>query len=333
MKRCLLLFLAAALLLSGCGSSRAADSRQYTVTYLNFFDTVTTIVATDDSEEAFLEKAGKIYSDLLFYHRLFNIYKTYEGLNNLKTINDQAGLEPVKVDPAIIQLLLFCREAYHLTGGKVNAAMGSVLQLWHEARQDGVLPDQAALDEAALHTDFSAIEIDENACTVFISDPATSLDVGAIAKGWAAQQVAQAAPEGMIISVGGNVCVTGAKDSDGTPWVIGVQDPDHPDQYVQKISMTQGAAVTSGDYQRVYTVEGKTYHHIIDPTTNMPAEYWRSVTVVCSDSGLADVLSTALFLLPLSEGMALAEAQGVQAFWLDASGNSYMTTGFQALIP
>lgn len=329
MKRFCGLFLILALLLSGC---QWQTSTPYTVTYLNLFDTVTTILGNGESEAEFLEDAGKIYTDLLFYHRLFDIYENYEGLNNLKTINDQAGIAPVTVDPALIQLLLFCRDAYEMTDGKVNAAMGSVLRLWHEARETGILPSQAALEEAALHIDFTDVHIDEAASTVFLSDPATSLDVGAIAKGWATQQVAQAAPAGMLISVGGNVCATGPKDDAGTPWSIGIQDPDKSTAYVKKLAITQGAVVTSGDYQRVFTVDGKDYHHIIDPSTVMPSAFWRSVTVVCADSGLADVLSTALFLLPLEDGMALAAQWDAQALWLDAAGNIHMTPGFEALI-
>ena len=85
--------------------------------------------------------------------------------------------------------------------------------------------------------------------------------------------------------------------------------------------------VTSGDYQRTYTVDGKQYHHIIDPTTGMPSTYWRSVTVVCADSALADALSTALFVLPLEEGKALAEECGAEVLWLDADGIVYTTEG------
>ena len=90
--------------------------------------------------------------------------------------------------------------------------------------------------------------------------------------------------------------------------------------------------VTSGDYQRVYTVNGKQYHHIIEPTTCMPGQYWRSVTVVCADSGLADALSTALFLLPLEQGQALAQQCGAEVLWVNAAGEETMTPGFRDVI-
>ena len=218
---------------------------------------------------------------------------------------------------------------------KVNAAMGSVLTLWHEARQAGLqdpenakLPDKNAMTQAAEHISFDSVIIDQAASTVYINDPQASLDVGAIAKGWACQRVAEAAPEGLLISVGGNVCATGPKYSDGTPWVVGIQDP-LKGGYRKTLCITGGAVVTSGDYQRTYTVEGKAYHHIIDPATQMPASHWCSVTVICADSGLADALSTALFLLPLEEGQALAEACDAQALWIGPSGEEHMTPGFQ----
>ena len=331
MKKCCILLLILCFLLGGCAP---AAQKQYNAVYLDLFDTVTTIIGSGDSEEQFRQEAQKIYEQFLVYHRLFDIYNDYEGINNLKTVNDQAGIAPVKVDSAIIELLLDCKAYYELTDGKVNAAMGSVLKLWHEARSYGIenpddakLPDADALAQAAEHISFKSIVIDEKASTVYISDPEASLDVGAIAKGWAVRRVAENAPKGMLISVGGNVCATGAK-ADGSAWVVGVQNPDGG-EYLRKISITDGAVVTSGDYQRTYTVDGKQYHHIIDPATGMPSTYWRSVTVVCADSALADALSTALFVLPLEEGKALAEECGAEVLWLDAQGEQYSTDDFQ----
>ena len=90
--------------------------------------------------------------------------------------------------------------------------------------------------------------------------------------------------------------------------------------------------VTSGDYQRAYMVDGKLYHHIIDPETLHPSTYWRSVTISCADSGLADALSTALFVLPQEEGQALLDTVGAEAMWVAADGSIYYSTGFQELI-
>ena len=214
-----------------------------------------------------------------------------------------------------------------------------MLYLWHEAREDGLndianayLPDGDALAEAARHTSWDSVVIDEMNNTVTITDPGLRLDVGAVAKGWSVQRAAETAPEGLLISVGGNVCATGPKDKTGTPWVVGVQDPDGGDNYLHTLDLTKGSMVTSGDYQRAYLVDGEIYHHIIDPDTLYPGRLWRAVTVVCPDSGLADALSTALFLLPMEEGQKLLDQCESYAMWVDAEGNLYYSTGFQDLI-
>lgn len=336
MKRMLILFAALSIVLTGCAAKK--EQKQYTATFLELFDTVTTVIGFAGSEEEFSKKAQDVRDKLYEYHVLFDIYDEYESVNNLKTVNKNAGVAPVKVDKKIIDLVLDLKKYYDMTSGRVNAAMGSVLSLWHEARNDGIdnpmnayLPDENALREAKKHTDFACVIVDTEASTVFLSDPGMSLDVGAAAKGWAAEKVAQTLPEGLLISVGGNVVATGPKNREGAQWVIGIQDPDS-DNYLHTIYLSKGSVVTSGDYQRGYVVENQYYHHIIDPDTLYPGAYWRAVTVVCPDSGLADALSTALFLMPLDQGQALLNQCSAEAVWIDLDGNLHYSPGFQKLI-
>lgn len=335
MRRLVAAALCCLLLLSGC--TKEPTKKQYTATFLDVFDTVTTITGLAESEEAFQVSVDAIHEDLLRYHQLFDIYNDYEGLHNLKTINDAAGQEVVAVDEAILDLLEDCKDYYDLTGGMVNVAMGSVLSLWHEARekanndpQNAALPEESALQAAAFHTDIEKIQIDRENSTVYLADSEMLLDVGAVAKGWATQRVAENAPTGLLLSVGGNVCATGPKDQD-TPWVVGINDPDGG-EYLHTLYIESGSVVTSGDYQRYFVVDGKRYHHIIHPQTLQPGGEFRSVTVVGPDSGLADALSTALFLLPYADGKALAEKAGAQAMWVTAEGEKLYTDGFSQLI-
>ena len=324
-------------LLTGCAASHAEpEQKQYTASFLDVFDTITTVVGKADSEEAFRVTSQGIHEALMEYHRLFDIYHDYEGVSNLKTANDHAGIAPVEVDGRIIALLKDCKSYHELTSGMVNPAMGSVLQLWHVARNDGIndpanayLPKEERLKQASQYMDFDAVILDEAASTVYISDENVRLDVGAVAKGWATQRVAEKAPAGLLISVGGNVCATGPKDESGTPWVVGIQNPDGGDQYLHTLYLTRGSLVTSGDYQRAYVVDGELYHHIIDPSTLYPSTLWRSVTILCDDSGLADALSTALFLLPLEEGQALLDKTGAEAMWVDREGKNFYSPGFR----
>ena len=232
--RRLLPLLLSVLLLAGCASPAAPKeegAKRYEATFLTLFDTVTTVVGYAESEEDFQATAQSLHDALLEYHQLYDIYSDYDGVVNLKAVNDAAGGAPVVVDRKIIDLLLFCRDLCEGTGGQVNAALGGVLALWHDAREAGIsdpasaaLPDAAALAEAARHADFSSVIIDEAASTVQITDPALRLDVGAIAKGYAVEQVCRAAPDGLLLSVGGNVRATGPKPG-GENWVVGIQAP------------------------------------------------------------------------------------------------------------
>ena len=332
MKR-LLWLIGALLLLSGCGTGL----QRYEATYWDVFDTVTTVTGYAAGQAEFDAAAREIHDTLLEYHRLYNIYESYDGLRNLKTVNDQAGIGPVPVDTRILSLLQFAQTAWTETGSRVNAAMGSVLALWHDAREQALedpdraaLPDRSALEEAALHTDLSALELDLEAGTAFLTDPDMALDVGALAKGYAVEQVAAAAPDHFLISVGGNVCATGPKP-DGTPWTVAVENPDGGD-FLKLLYAEDRSVVTSGDYQRYFELDGVRYHHIIDPDTLEPAAYWRSVTVVAESSAAADCLSTALFTLPQAEGQQLLDQWGAEALWIGMDGAQVMSPGFSAYL-
>jgi len=333
-KRTVSLLLLLLFLLSGCAAPGAASKEnRYEASFLGLFDTVTTMVGFAESKEAFQQTAQQIHDELERYHRLFDIYHEYSGVNNLKTVNDHAAEEPVEVDRKLLDFLLFCKDMEKKTNGMVNAAMGSVLSLWHEARTDGInnpdmakLPDMDELLTAAEHTNLDNVILDEAACTVWFADPALKLDVGALAKGYAVEMVCKTAPAGMLLSVGGNVCGTGPKP-DGSSWVVGLQDPDG-DGNLHTVYADHTAVVTSGDYQRYYFVDGIRYHHIIDPQTCMPGTKWRAVSVLCENSAEADALSTALFLLDREAGQQLLDLFGAEAMWLDADGNQFFSPGF-----
>jgi len=321
------------MLTAGCAGEKEADLKKYEASFLSLFDTLTVMVGYAEDEGAFRKTAEELRGALEEYHQLYDIYHDYPGINNLKTVNDNAGIAPVKVDRRIIELLLFCKEIYGETEGAVNIAMGSVLRLWHDAREEGiddplgaVLPDMSALKQAAEHMDPNNILIDQETGTVFLADGEMSLDVGAVAKGYAAEQVIRDAPKGVILSVGGNVCANG-EPPEGR-WTVGLKDPCGGDAFFHRVSITEEAVVTSGDAQRRYTVEGKAYHHLIDPQTLMPGDRWRAVTVICGDSGMGDALSTALFLLPREQGAALLKKYHAEGIWIDLQGKEYYSEGF-----
>ncbi|MBR2046242.1 MAG: FAD:protein FMN transferase [Agathobacter sp.] len=317
----------------------------YTATYLDVFDTVTQFKGYANSEEEFKECADILKAELETYHELYNIYSTYEGVNNLKIININAGIQPVKVDQKIIDLLKFSIDLYDKTDGQINIAMGSVLSIWHNYRNAGIsdpttasLPPMEDLEEAAKHTDINNIIIDEEASTVYLADPEMSLDVGSIGKGFAVQKVTEYAIElgynNLIINAGGNAFAIGTHP-DGSKWKVGLQNPDlnAPDPVLTSILFADQCLVTSGDYQRFYTVDDVEYCHIIDPDTLMPAEHFKSVSILTNDSGLADALSTAVFCMSYEEGLALIDSlENTEALWVFEDGSIHYSENFEDYI-
>ena len=342
MKRFVAILTAACLMLclGGCKTQKT----KYTDYSFDYFDTATSIVGYESSKEDFDAVCGEIKSLLAEYHQLYNIYNRYDGINNLCTVNDleNGAHNIVAVDAKIIELLQFAKEVYTLTDGRTNVAMGSVLSIWHQYRTDGInhpesaeLPPMDKLKAAAEHTDIDNVVIDTDNNTVYLADPEMSLDVGAVAKGYAVERVAEYLEQkgitGYILNVGGNVRCVGSRP-DGEPWTIGIENPDTEnadEPYVSYLQLTDKCLVTSGSYQRYYTVNGQRYHHIIDPDTLMPSTDFQSVSVLCDDSGLADALSTALFTMSYEDGLTLIEkTDGVEAMWILQDGEKCCSSHF-----
>ena len=332
----LLVLLVAAFALPG-----SADMNKYSTVFMDTFDTVTSLIGYAENQETFDARAAETHAMYLHLHKLFDTYNSYadEGITSVCDVNRQAAVEPVKVDPILFGLLTFCKSNYELVNGQTNVAMGSVLSIWHEYREAGLddpenakLPPMADLQAAAQHMNIDDLILDEAAQTVYFADPEMKLDVGAVAKGYATEQVCKDLPSGYLVSVGGNVRATGPKP-DGSAWIVGVQDPDGgAEDYLLRLNVSEGSIVTSGDYQRYYVVDGVRYHHIIDPQTLYPATRWRAVTIVCSDSGMADALSTSLFTMSQEDGQALLDGFGAEAVWVTSGGELLYSPGLSEYI-
>lgn len=311
---------------------------------MDYFDTVTTVIGYESTKEEFDAVANEILAQLAEYHRLYTIYHRFEGMENLCTINElvDGSHRTVKVDKRIIDMLLYGVEMYDLTAGMVNIAMGSVLSLWHNYRTLGKdnpaeasLPPMEKLTAAAEHTDISKMVIDEENCTVTLTDPLMSLDVGAVAKGYATECIARSLEErgisGYVLNVGGNIRAIGSKP-DGEKWTVGIENP-LGEEYLAYLDINDESVVTSGSYQRFYYVDGTAYHHIIHPDTLMPSEGFLSVSVVCKNSGFGDALSTALFCLHLEEGLELVESiPETEVMWVSEDGTQTVSSGWNEYI-
>ncbi len=350
-KRLLMTLLALTVLATGSGCAVEPTYSRYRSDFMDTFDTVVTVMAYAQSDAQFDEILAIAHDEFLKMHKLFDIYHNYDGINNIKTINDNAGIKPVMVDPHIIEMIKLSKEWYRKTGGAVNIAMGSVLSIWHNYREAGIddpghaqLPPMSGLKAADAHTDIDRVIVDEKSSTVYLENKEMSLDVGAVAKGYATEVVADLLTDkgfdSVLISAGGNVRAIGMpKDGVRSKWSVGIKDPDSPlqgstdeENLLDVAYVTNISVVSSGSYERFYVVDGKAWHHLIDPSTLMPADYYKAVTVVTEDSAEADILSTALFLMPPDESLAFAQDMGVEALWVMPDNELVYTPGMKVLL-
>jgi FAD:protein FMN transferase len=351
MKRIFIYIVALFILIApGCSSLDKNEYKRYSDSIFDTFDTLVRVVAYTRSDEEFRQYFDTIHSRLQELHILFDIYNEYEGINNIKTINDNAGIRPIRVEQEIIDLIIFSKEWSERTGGSVNIALGPVLKIWHTYREEALynpenaaLPPADLLTEALEYSDLDKVIVDLAQMTVYLPDRGMSLDVGAVAKGFALDLVAsEIVDEGLlsaIISAGGNIRTIGKPlDQARERWGIGVQDPDASivggsEKLLDIIYLSTGSVDTSGDYQRYYMVGDKLVHHLIDPETMMPAEHYRAVTVVAANSGIADFMSTALFLIPFEASIALAKSiDNFEAMWIMPDGEVRTTAGMNKLL-
>lgn len=353
-----LLSLSMMMIMTGCSKKYELMSHYIT----GPFDTITTYMSYVSSEEEFNEQCDYIEEQLNYYDQLFDKYNTYNGMNNLKTINDNAGKKAIEVDQPLIDLLNLSIERNRKISSKVNIAFGSVINIWHDYREEaeshdgvGTVPSDEELEEANQHTSIDSIEIDEKKKTVYINDALASIDVGATAKGYAIELIKDGLIEmgvdNFLLSGGGNVASHGQRkiqkegefylDDCADKFCVGIESPqdgnyaasaDDPDSENEAVLVVQGESiVTSGDYQRFYQdVNGVRYHHLIDPETLYPAVHFRSVSIITEDSGLADFLSSAVFLMEYEEGLKLVNSlDGVEAIWLLEDGKIRMSDGLK----
>lgn len=345
-----ILSICTSLLISGCsfldsGNSKAADTNKHTQVIFDYFDTATTVVGYDEDEAHFTEVCAFIESELARYDSLYDNYNALSGVTSLYVINRDAGKAPVVVDEDILKLFKLGKEIYTLTDGKTDYAMGAVFSIWHDHREaasfdpaTASVPSIEELTAASKHCNIDDIIIDEEASTIYYTDPLLKCDVGAFAKGYAIERIVQdliaMGVENYSLNVGGNVRTIGPKP-DGSNWTVAIQNPDQTaeESYSEILSFHDLALATSGSYQRFYYVGDKKYHHIINPDSLFPEDNFLSVSVLNTDAGLGDALSTALFNMSFEEGKALINSlDNTEAMWILPDGTKLYSDNFEQYI-
>lgn len=260
-----------------------------------------------------LNGVEKIYKE---YHELTNKYKEYKGVKNLYYLTYNTSTdETITIDKRLYELLEYGKDVYKVTNGLVDISMGNVLDIWKSYRDSKYgVPTLEELQNAKTDKIEDIVLLDKNQ----ILNNHVNIDLGAIAKGYVTELAAEyLEKEGItkyIINAGGNVIVGDNDEFD--KYSIGIEDPEDPTGIFKVIYGNNISVVTSGGYNRYYTWNGIRYSHIINPNTLFPDNYVKSVTVICTSSKFADVLTTMLYMMDVDSGLEyINNLEGVEAIW------------------
>jgi len=290
-----------------------------------------------DSREVFAE----VETILSYYNQISDKYESYDGVTNVRTINENPTAVHV-IDEDLFNLIEFTLEHQAEVNNLFNAALGPVLQIWHDYRENcnnngvcEVPPMQDLLDKKPL-TDPDDITMDRENLTITMLE-GMSLDLGGVSKGYISNIITAYLDSldlhGYLVNNGeSNISIGGLHPvRDNGKFLLAVTDPTFISPWYATIYLGDGdQLVTSGDYQQYYTVDGEFYHHIIHNDTLMPERYSRSVSVITTDAALADLYSTAIFLMTIEEGKAFVNAiDGLEAIWYDIDGTVHFSDNFE----
>lgn len=278
--------------LCACGKSEPVQQQIFAM------DTIMTLTAYGDSANNGLKAAVDVIQ------AMDNTLSPDSESSYTYLINHANGKDVV-ISPQISEMLSVAYDVYLKSRGALDLSVYPLYEAWGEFKEDsGRVPSSEEITELLTKLNFDKLSITQfpGETSASVSLPAgTEISFGAIAKGcasdYAINAMKKAGVESGIVSLGGNVQTLGLKP-DGTNWVIAVDDPNDTGSFLGTLSVGEMAVVTSGSYQRFFSVNGTEYHHIIDPKTGSPAKSGlKSVTIICPDGTLADALSTAMFVL------------------------------------
>lgn len=316
---------AAVVVLVGCIKNQS-ETFQKTETIMGTVVTVT--VATDSPEKG----SAAIDAALEEIKRLDRMMSLYKEESEITKVNMAAGRQPVKVSPEIIEVVEAGNRVSEMTQGAFDVTIGPLVVLWQMRLKEGKVPSDSEIRAVLTRVGYKNIVINKKKSTIFLNMPGMILDLGGVAKGYAADRAAAVlAAKGIknaIVSVAGDIRVMGRRP-DGKAWRIGIQHPREKDKTMAVLELSNVSISTSGDYERFQIINNKRYHHIIDARTGMPSTGMEAVTVIGDRGALVDPLTTALFVLGPQKGMKIVKQLGYEAIFVDDHGRVVSTEGLR----
>lgn len=296
-------------------------------------DTIVSITVVAGSKAVAEQAIEKTFAEISRFGDLINFYS---DKSELYEINRNAGIHAVKVSPETLDIVEKALIAAEKSGGAFDPTIGPIVKLWDFLNK--TKPTESVIALALPLVKYKDILIDRTDSTVFLKRKGMMIDLGGIAKGYAADLAIETLKkEGILsglVSIAGDIRTFGMKPDRG-PWTIGIKNPrqtGEKDEIVAKIRLSDKAISTSGDYERYFISEDKRYHHLLDPKTGMPAYGCRSVSIVTDKAVNTDAFSTAVFILGPEKGMKLVREMGMDAMIIDSSGAIHMTDGIKEKI-
>jgi len=253
----------------------------------------------------------------------------------INALNDTSGKDYVVLGDDTLYVLDKARHFSDISNGAFDVTIGPLVKAWGIWSDNPRIPQKSEIDELLELVDYKDVLIDKDNSRAMLKKTGQVVDLGGIAKGYAADEAIniykENGVESAFISMGGNVAVLGGKP-DGSPWRIGIRNPKGSQgSYIGILSVKDKTVVSSGEYERFFEKDGVRYHHILDPKTGYPAESDLTGVTIVSDLSIdADALSTATFVLGLEEGMRFIEGlDGVEAVFITKDDKIYITGGLK----
>jgi thiamine biosynthesis lipoprotein len=281
--------------------------------------TVIEITLIADDEEAANKASLQAFQEI---KRLETLMSPWLDSSDVTRINRSAGKERVKVSPETFEVIQKAQEISELSEGGFDITIGPLTELWRKAREKKIPPPVEDVKEKLGLVNFKNIEMYQEG-KVFLKKKDMAIDLGGIAKGYAVDRAFELLKSlgyrNLIVNAGGDLRVGGLKNNQ--PWSIGIQNPRESKKILARISVSNMAVATSGDYEKFFIYEGKRYHHIFNPKDGFPTEGSQSVTIIAKDCITADGLATAIFVLGSEKGYSLCQQlDGVKCLIVDKEG-------------
>jgi thiamine biosynthesis lipoprotein len=264
-----------------------------------------------------------------------NKMSVFKDESEISMINKNAGLEPQKVSEDTYYVLNKAKRYCNISDGAFDVTIRPIVGLWKIGSEKPEFPDKNEIEDKLKLVNYKNILLDDEKHTIGLKYKYQAIDVGGIAKGYAADEVKKIliknGIKSAIINLGGNIVVLGSK-TDNKPWKVGIQDPlKSRGEFAGTLSVVNKSVVTSGNYERYFEAEGKRYHHIIDPRTGYPSESEIISVSVISDLSIdGDGLSTGLYIMGLNKAYRLIEAlEGMDAVLITSDKKIYITSGIK----